>query len=163
MRRQLLVLFGVVLCSLAHAEDGITNGKAAMNTYKKDVTLWYEAFSRNDPLLLDKILAENWVDIPAAPTQPPGPKGAKQILLELSTTFSDLKVSIQDVLQDGNKVVVRSEISGTQTKPFMGVLAKNRKLVIQAVDIHEFKDGKIIRTWHTEDWMTGLHQLGAFE
>jgi steroid delta-isomerase-like uncharacterized protein len=163
MRTQLVVLFGVALCSLAHAEDGITNGKAAMNTYKKDVTLWYDAFSKNDPLLLDRILDENWVDIPAAPTQPPGPKGAKQILLELSTTFSDLKVSVQDVLQDGNKVVVRSEISGTQIKPFMGVPARNRKLVIQAVDIHEFKDGKIVRTWHTEDWMTGLYQLGAFE
>lgn len=126
-------------------------------------TLWYEAFSKNDPLLLDRILDENWVDIPAAPAQPPGPKGAKQILLELSTTFSDLKVSVQDVLQDGNKVVVRSEISGTQIKPFMGVPARNRKLVIQAVDIHEFRDRKIVRTWHTEDWMTGLHQLGAFE
>ena len=60
-------------------------------------------------------------------------------------------------------MVVRSEISGIQTKPFMGIPARNRKLVIQAVDIHEFKDGKIVRTWHTEDWMTGLHQLGAFE
>jgi predicted ester cyclase len=95
--------------------------------------------------------------------QPPGPKGAKQILRELSMTFSDLKVSIQEVLQDGNKVVVRSEISGTQAQPFMGIPATNRKLIIQAIDIHEFKDGKIIRTWHTEDWMTGLHQLGAFE
>ena len=38
-----------------------------------------------------------------------------------------------------------------------------RRLSIQAVDIHEFKDGKILRTWHTEDWMTGLNQLGAFE
>jgi steroid delta-isomerase-like uncharacterized protein len=163
MRRQLLVLFGVVLCSLVHAEEPSTNGKAAVNTYKKDVALWYEAFSKNDPLLLDKILSENWIDIPAAPMQPPGPTGAKQILRELSMTFSDLKVSIQEVLQDGNKVVVRSELSGTQTQPFMGIPATNRKLIIQAIDVHEFKDGKIIRTWHTEDWMTGLHQLGAFE
>lgn len=72
-------------------------------------------------------------------------------------------MAIQDVLQDGNKVVVRSEISGTQTLPFMGVPARQRKLAIQAIDIHEFKDGKIVRTWHTEDWMTGLLQLGAFE
>lgn len=42
----------------------------------------------------------------------------------------------------------------------MGFPAKNRKMAIQAIDIHEFKDGKILRTWHTEDWLTGLHQLG---
>lgn len=34
---------------------------------------------------------------------------------------------------------------------------------IQAVDIHEFQNWKIVWTWHTEDWMTGLRQLGAFE
>jgi len=41
--------------------------------------------------------------------------------------------------------------------------SKNRKMHIQVVDIHEFKDGKIVRTWHTEDWMSGLRQLGVFE
>jgi len=45
----------------------------------------------------------------------------------------------------------------------MGIPPKNRKLAIQAIDIHEVRNGKIVRTWHTEDWLTGLHQLGAFE
>jgi predicted ester cyclase len=70
---------------------------------------------------------------------------------------------IEEVLQEGNKVIVRSTITGTQSAPFMGFPAKNRTMTMQAVDIHEFKDGKIVRTWHTEDWMTGLHQLGVFE
>jgi hypothetical protein len=39
----------------------------------------------------------------------------------------------------------------------------NRELTIQVVDIHEFKDGKMVRTWHTEDWMTGLRRSGVFE
>ena len=25
------------------------------------------------------------------------------------------------------------------------------------------KDGKVIRTWHIEDWLSGLFQMGAFE
>jgi hypothetical protein len=40
---------------------------------------------------------------------------------------------------------------------------RNRRMAIQTIDIHEFKDGKIVRTWHSEDWLTALHQLGAFE
>jgi len=126
----------------------------------KDVTLWYEAFNRKDPALLDRILSEKWVDIPPAPGQPPGPAGAKQILVELTTAFPDLKITLAEVLQDGNKVIVRSEIAGTQRGAFMGSPATDRKLAIQAIDIHEFKVGRILRTWHTEDWMTGLHQLG---
>jgi len=140
-----------------------TNKKGDMNTYKKDVTLWYEAFNMKDPALLDRILSENWVDIPTAPGQPAGREGVKPLLAQLAMTFPDFKVSIEEILQDGNKVIVRSEITGTQRETFMGFPAKNRTMTIQAVDIHEFKDQKIVRTWHTEDWMTGLRQLGVFE
>lgn len=48
-----------------------------MNTYKKLVTLWYEAFDNKDPALIDRILSANWVDIPAPPGQPAGPAGLK--------------------------------------------------------------------------------------
>ena len=153
----------MILCSCTQTDGMNTNKKGAMNTYKKDVTLWYEAFNMKDPALLDRILSENWVDIPTAPGQPAGREGVKPLLAQLTTTFPDFKVSIEEILQDGNKVIVRSEITGTQRETFMGFPAKNRTMTIQAVDIHEFKDQKIVRTWHTEDWMTGLRQLGVFE
>ena len=72
MRTSVLTLLCFVLCAYAHAED--------MSTYKKDVTLWYEAFTKKDPALLDRILSAHWVDIPAAPSQPPGREGAKHLL-----------------------------------------------------------------------------------
>src|SRR5438445_10558197 len=101
--KEYLLLFLVVLCWPTHADN--------MKTNKNDVTFWYDAFSKKDPKLLDKILSETWVDSPSAPSQPPGPARAKQILAELTTTFPDLRVTFQDVLQHGNTVVVRSEIS----------------------------------------------------
>jgi predicted ester cyclase len=54
-------------------------------------------------------------------------------------------------------------MSGTQTKEFRTFPSKGRKFKIQTIDIHELKNGKIVRTWHSEDWMTGLQQLGVFE
>ena len=155
MRTSVLTLLCFVLCSYAHAED--------MSTYKKDVTLWYEAFTKKDPALLDRILDQHWVDIPAPPDQPAGPAGAKLLLARLTAAFPDLHLTIKDILQDGDKVIVRAEMAGTQREAFLGFPTKNRTMTIQVVDIHEFKDGKIVRTWHTEDWMSGLHQLGVFE
>jgi steroid delta-isomerase-like uncharacterized protein len=163
MKTYLLTLLCFVACSPANAEEKNTYKKEDMNTYKKDVTLWYEAFTKKDPALLDRILDETWVDIPGPPGTPAGPKGAKPLLAQLTSTFPDLKLTIEDILQDGNKVVVRARMAGTQKEAFMGFPSKNRKMDIQVVDIHEFKDGKIVRTWHTEDWMTGLHQLGVFD
>ena len=140
-----------------------TERKTNMNNYKKDVILWYEAFTNKDPALLDRILHETWVDIPSPPGTPAGPEGVKPLLAGLTTTFPDLKLTIEDILQEGDKVVVRARMAGTQKEAFMGFPSKNRKMDIQVVDIHEFKDGKIVRTWHTEDWMSGLRQLGVFE
>jgi steroid delta-isomerase-like uncharacterized protein len=147
-----LVLPALLLCACGHA------GNPA---YKNDVATWYEAFNTKDPALIDKIMSPSWEDIPPAPDQAPGREGAKNILAELTTAFPDLKLTIKDVMQDGAKVIVRAEMTGTQTGPFMGSPATNRKIAIQVVDIHQFEYGKIVRSWHTEDWMTARRQLAG--
>jgi steroid delta-isomerase-like uncharacterized protein len=134
-----------------------------MTDHKKDVTIWYDAFNTKDPRLVDRILSEDWVDTPSAPGQPPGREGMKDLIAQLTKTFPDLKVTNEEILQEGNKVIVRSQLTGTQRADFVGLATKNRAVNIMAIDIHEFRAGRIVRTWHTEDWLTGLHQLGMFE
>jgi len=163
MEKYVLTLLGLILCSCTRTDTMDTDRKTNINNDKKDVILWYEAFTNKDPALLDRILRETWVDIPSPPGTPAGPEGVKPLLAGLTTTFPDLKLTIEDILQEGDKVVVRARMAGTQKDTFMGFPSKNRKMDIQVVDIHEFKDGKIVRTWHTEDWMSGLRQLGVFE
>ena len=129
-----------------------------------NVAVWYDLFNKREPALAQQVVSEDWIDIPAAPGQPSGRKGVEFIFDDLSRTFPDFTIIPAEILQDGNKVVVWSELTGTQRAPFMGFPSKNRNMTIQTIDIHEFKDGKIIRTWHSEDWLTALlHQLGAFE
>jgi steroid delta-isomerase-like uncharacterized protein len=127
---------------------------------KVAVRLWYEAFDSGKASLLDDLLDSRWVDIPSPPSDVTGPAAAKASLKGLRTAFPDFAIKIEDVLQDGDKVVVRSRITATQRGVFLRHPASDRALDIQAVDIHQFSAGKIIRTWHTEDWMTGLRQLG---
>ncbi|MGH8066616.1 MAG: ester cyclase [Candidatus Entotheonellia bacterium] len=156
MKASLLTFLGLILCSPAVAGEE--------NMYKKDVALWYEAFDKHDPAILDKILHEDWQESPSEPgTRPAGREDVKRMLVKLTSTFPDFTIKIDDIIQEGNKVVVRSTITGTQATEFRGFPSKNRKMTMQAIDIHEFKDGKIVHTWHSEDWMTGLHQLGVFD
>jgi len=155
MKVYLIPLLLVLVCAAVMANE--------RKSPAEDVVLWYEAFNNKNPALLDQILSDDWADIPSAPGQAPGARSAKPLLSKLTTIFPDFHVTIREILQDGNKVIVRSEITGTQREEFMGFPSKGRKMTIQAVDIHEFKNGKIVRTWHTEDWMTGLRQLGVFD
>jgi hypothetical protein len=77
-RLYLLLILGVMMIG--------PNAQAAdARADKNNVSLWYDAFSKKDPDLFDRILTTNWVDIPPAPDQPPGPAGARQILVELTT------------------------------------------------------------------------------
>lgn len=135
---------------------------AAENQKTAIAVKWYEAFDKNKPEILEAILSGDWRDIPDAPDAPLGAQSAKAVLKMLHTAFPDFRITIEDVVAEGNMVVVRSTITGTQAGTFAGIPASGRKLNIQAIDIHLVEYGRIQKTWHTEDWMSGLRQLGAF-
>lgn len=71
----------------------------------------------------------------------------------------DLKWDIKEVLVDGNRIIVRSEASGTPAGPFFGVPVGGRSFKIMA--IHTIKDGKAITAHHVEDWASAVRQLSA--
>ncbi len=73
----------------------------------------------------------------------------------------DLKWDIKDVMVDGNRIIVRSEASGTPVGPFFGVAPSGKSFRIMTIDIHTIKDGKAITAHHVEDWAGALRQLTA--
>lgn len=71
----------------------------------------------------------------------------------------DLEWSVEAMHEAGNFVTVRSRAIGTPTGPLFGVDGQGRGFEILTIDIHELKDGKIVRTYHVEDWAGALQQL----
>lgn len=73
----------------------------------------------------------------------------------------DLTWKVEEILQAGNRFVVRGRASGTPKGPFFGVDGKGKSFTIMSIDIHEVVGGKIVRVFHVEDWGTALRQLSA--
>ncbi len=74
----------------------------------------------------------------------------------------DLKTEIQEVLNDGDRYIVRSKATGTPNGDFMGVDTDGSKsFEIMTIDIHKVVDGQIVEVHHLEDWPTALAQLSA--
>ncbi|WP_299154981.1 ester cyclase [uncultured Tateyamaria sp.] len=73
----------------------------------------------------------------------------------------DLNWAVQDMHEDGNFVTVRSRATGTPVAPFFGVDGQGRSFDIMTIDIHEVVDGKIVRSYHVEDWAGALQQLSG--
>lgn len=81
-----------------------------------------------------------------------------------AATFKDGMLKIEDIIQEGNTVAVRSTHTATQAGPFMGLGSRGRPFTITIIGLHECNDGGMVRTtWHQEDWLGGLFQIGAFE
>lgn len=73
----------------------------------------------------------------------------------------DLNWAVQAMHTDGDTVIVRSRATGTPVAPFFGVDGQGRSFDILTIDIHELEDGKIVRSYHVEDWATALQQLSG--
>ncbi len=71
----------------------------------------------------------------------------------------DFRFDVREILVSGNRIIVRSQASGTPTEPFMGAAPEGRSFRIMTLDIHEVDDGKIVRTYHVEDWGRAVRQL----
>lgn len=148
-------LTGAVLCAfpLPGRADPVNADK---------IKLFYEAFGQDKPELLDNILSPDWEDVPPNEGQAAGRDAFKPFLGGFHKIFPDLKVVNEDIIDAGDKVVVRSTITGTQAGTFAGFASKGKPFSVMAIDIHQFKNGKVIKTWHVENWLAGLFQMGAF-
>ena len=74
----------------------------------------------------------------------------------------DLKWEIQEMIQEGNQVVVRSLASGTPNGNFMGVQTDGTKsFKTMTIDIHTVENGQLAGVHHLEDWGTAIKQLSA--
>lgn len=72
----------------------------------------------------------------------------------------DLKWEIQEIIQQGETYVVRSQASGTPNGDFFGLPTNGSKSFnIMTIDIHTIENNKITKVYHLEDWATAMKQL----
>ena len=66
------------------------------------------------------------------------------------------------MVNEGNKYVVRSLVSGTPNGDFMGLPTDGTKsFKIMTIDFHTVIGGKLTSVHHLEDWGTAMKQLKA--
>ena len=107
---------------------------------------------------LNQLLADDFESRNAAETK------SKAMLIAQINGFwklmPDMKWEIQDMVQEGNKVVVRSLLSATPRGNFMGMeLDGTKSFQTMAMDMHTVENGQIQTVYHIEEWTTAIAQL----
>lgn len=121
----------------------------------------YRAFSTGEADLLDRALAENWEDTPMAPGQAPGRAGLKPMIQAFRAAFADVRFEPQEIVGFGGRAAVRLKLTGRHTGAWMGEAASGRAFSIDMHEMHHLEDGRIVHTWHLEDWAGWREQVGA--
>ena len=77
------------------------------------------------------------------------------------SAFPDLIHNIENVMEEGNTVMLDIVCTGTHKGSFMGIEATHRQVSYRSVIFYDFVDGKISRTRGVYDQMGLLEQIGA--
>ena len=77
--------------------------------------------------------------------------------------FPDAHITINDIFGQGDQVVVRVVVSGTQEGAILGIPASGRHVQWDGVDVYRLSDGKISNIWAGDDWTAILNDTGTFK
>jgi steroid delta-isomerase-like uncharacterized protein len=124
--------------------------------------LMKEVFSRGNISLVDELLAPDFVEHEELPPGiPPGREAVKQFSTLFRSAFPDLKITIDDIIAEGDKVVVRGIWSGTHKGEFMGIPRTDKSVSFGVIDIVRIVGGKVVEHWGQMDTLRMMQQLGV--
>lgn len=109
--------------------------------------------------VLEEIATANYEEHDMIPGQGTGLAGLRERVTILDEAL-DPRFTIEDVIAEGDRVVVRWTNSGTQVGEFFGAPATDKGFTIAGVDIYRLEDGKMAEHWHVVDQLSMLQQLG---
>jgi steroid delta-isomerase-like uncharacterized protein len=90
-----------------------------------------------------------------------GREGLRIVVAEFRAAFPDLRVTVEDLVTEEDKVVHRFTLRGTHAGSFMGIHPTGRAVTAAGIAIDRFADGKVAESWVSLDALSLLRQLGA--
>lgn len=124
---------------------------------------FYEAsWNQGDVSLIDELLTPNFINHKVT-TPPPHHELYKQAVRETRLAFPDWKLSIEDLIAEGEKVVVHWNAGGTHTGRGFGISPTGKRVRITGFTQVRVVDGKITEFWKKDDSHTLAQQLAEPE
>lgn len=161
MRRILYAWAAMAAASLVGSAAAEEVGEEAA---RANVALFYNALSAEPGKdvvgLLTRATSPDWVSCAANDVCAPR-DAVIAAIANRHRSIPDLKWEIRDTLFSGNRVIVRGEATGTPAGDFIGAPHGGKSFDIMSIDIHTVEGGKIVRSFHIEDWMGAARQLSA--
>ena len=90
-----------------------------------------------------------------------GPEGFKRFHTAYRTAFPDVKVTIEDMVAEGDRVALRWRATATQKGPLLNVPATGKPVTFEGMGIVRVDKGMIVEGWNLFDQLGMFTQLGV--
>lgn len=120
-----------------------------------------EAINTGNLDLLHDLVSSDSVDHDPAPGQEKGPAGYIKFFTMMRSAFPDLKIQVETLLANEDKVAFAYTITGTHQGTFMTVEPTGKTIKARGMQISKFENGKMTERWGSSDELGILKQLGV--
>lgn len=90
-----------------------------------------------------------------------GPDGLIDLIKTWRTAFPDGKMTVDDIIVEGDLVGIRNTWHGTHTESFYGIPPTGKEVHVTSVGLDRVKDGQVVEGWGELDMVGMMQQLGA--
>lgn len=124
-----------------------------------------ETFNGGNLALADEFIAPDAINHdPATPAELRalrGPEQYKRTVSMYRSAFPDVKMTVDDVIAEGDKVVLRWHAEGTHRGELAGLAPTGGPVSVTGISIDWWQDGKVVEAWVEWDNLGLARQLGA--
>ena len=110
---------------------------------------------------IDEVVDPNVLFHAPVPTHATGAQALKQVWAVLLAAFPDLHLTVEDVIAEGDRVVVRNTVTGTHRGEYMGLPPTGKSVTYNEIFIFRFANGRVAETWGVVDVLSQMKQLGV--
>ena len=123
--------------------------------------IYDELWNERNLVVADELIAEDATNYDTGVVPMPfGPEEMKGTVRMVTAAFPDNRHEVDEVMVDGDRVVLRCTLKGTHEGPFMGIPPTGRKIEVTEIHMYRLADGKAVEHRVGRDDLGAMRQLG---
>jgi len=121
-----------------------------------------EIVNTGDTENISEFIHTNYIDHNDKENNITGIDGALAHVKSVRSTYTDLNVTIEQQICEGDNVVTHFIGKATHSGEWLGMKPTNREITIHGVKIDRFNNNKIVEHWGMANSLEALVEIGAF-
>lgn len=138
--------------------DQTSSNKAAFRRFQDAMSIGDAEFRSK---AIDELVEPDALIRTPLPLEATGAQALKTVFEMLHRVYADLRVTVEDLIAEGDKVMGRNSVTGTHQGEYMGVAPTGKSVTYDEIFIFRFVNGRIAETWGVVDVFAQMKQLGV--